>query len=258
MKTKFLLLAFSASLLTIVSCKKENNASNNNPSSTSKLVRIQQGSDPDLNNDTVYLFTYDDSSRITSFLDSVNQYTTQVTCNASGNPLTVDDGFGETASFTYDANGVLTKLDYIMAGSHEQDLFEYAGGALTKRTHNTNLGSGPLKLSETFTYTFNAGNISAINEYDLNGTLVRTTTLTYSNAPNNLKILSLLNYGNMMGAETIANLDTYFNKNLMTGYTQSGLTNTNVYSMNTSQQPVHIVTTDNIEGDIFTWYFSYK
>lgn len=62
----------------------------------------------------------------------------------------------------------------------------------------------------------------------------------------------------MMGAETIANLDTYFNKNLMTGYTQSGLTNTNVYSMNTSQQPVHIVTTDNIEGDIFTWYFSYK
>jgi hypothetical protein len=259
MKTSLITLASLSFFMMIASCKKENATTNNNPSNSStKLVRIQEGTDPDLNNDSVYLFKYDDSSRLTGIVDSLNQYTTTVTSNSQGNPLTVNDGFGQTASFTYDANGVLTQLDYMMAGSHEQDVFEYSGGVLSKRTHNTNLGSGPLKLSETFTYIFTGGNITSMSEFDLNGTLVQTTTLTYGNTPNNLKLLGLLNYGNLRGAQTIANLETYFNKNLLTGYTQNSLTNTNTYTLNTSQQPVHIVTNDNIEGGVYTWYFSYQ
>lgn len=258
MKNRLLLISCIVSLITITSCKKENNSSNPNPGTGTNLVRIQQGTDPDITNDTVYLISYADSSRISSIVDSVNQDTLFITTDAGGNPLTVTETYGYTASYTYDGNGVLQRLDYNMAGSHEQDVFTYTNGVLSKRTHNSNLGSGPVSIQGSFTYTFSGGNITDIKEYDLNGTFVQETTCSYGTQTNNLKTISLLNLGNILGTESFMSLETWFNKNLVTGYAANGATVSNVYTNNNNQQPAHVVSTDNINDYLFTWNFLYK
>jgi len=258
MKNRLLLISCIVSLVIIASCKKENNSSNSNPGNTAKLVRIEQGTDQNMANDTVYLISYADSSRISSIVDSVNQDTLLITTDAGGNPLTVTETYGYSASYTYDGNGVLQQLDYIMAGSHEQDVFTYTSGVLSKRTHNSNLGSGPVSIQGSFTYTFSGGNITDIKEYDLNGTFVQETTCTYGTQTNNLKTISLLNLGNILGTESFLSLETWFNKNLVTGYATNGGTVSNVYTNNSNQQPAHVVTTDNINNYLFTWNFLYK
>src|SRR5450631_415046 len=111
---QFLCLA-AALLFTITSCKKDNNSANNpnNSSSSKNPVRIQQGIDPDLTNDTVYLISYVDTNHITSIIDSVNNDTLTITTTANGSPLTVNETYGFSASYTYGDNGILQQLDYI-------------------------------------------------------------------------------------------------------------------------------------------------
>ena len=257
MKNALFFFASALMLITAWSCKKENNSPNPNPASGVSLVRIQQGTDADLTNDTVYLIGYDGSSRIVSIKDSVNADSLAVTYDASGNPVTLNGPYFN-ASFTFDANGILQQLDYILAGSHEQDVFEYTNGVLSKRTHNSNFGSGPLSISGSFTYSFTGGNITDIKEYDLNGTFVKETTCSYGTETNGFKTLSLVNLGNILGADTFLNIETYFNKNMLTGYAVNGNPVSTVYTLNSSQQIVHAVSTDPANGFTFTWSLTYK
>jgi hypothetical protein len=259
MKNALALILSMILMVTIISCKKENNAANPNPSNApGNLVRIQQGTDPDITNDTVYLISYVDSSHISSIVDSVNQDTFLITTTATGDPLTVKETYGFAASYTYDGSGVIQQIDYNMAGSHEQDVFEYSNGVLSKRTHKSNLGAGPVSIQGSFTYVVTGGNITYVKEYDLNGTFVQETTCTYGAKINNLKTLGLLNLGNILGADTFLNIETGFNKNLVEAYSSSGMGVSTVYTLNTGEQPAHVVSTDNINNYIFTWNFSYK
>jgi hypothetical protein len=258
MKGSLSLIICVTLLVSISACKKENNSNNSNPNTSGGLVlRIQQGTDPDITNDTVYLISYTDTTHITSIVDSVNQDTLTITTTSNGSPLTVHETYGYSASYTYDGNGVLLQLDYNMAGSHEQDVFEYAGSTLTKRTHNSNLGSGPLSKQGSFQYVMTNGNITDIKEYDLNGNFVQETTCHYGTQLNNVKNIGLLNLGNILGTESFMSLETWFNKNMVVSYSATGGAVTTAYTMNANQQPAHIVSTDNVNNYIYTWNFSY-
>jgi len=256
MSAKSLLIAFSTLLIVLASCKKDN-SNNNGSSSGGNLVRIQQGVDPDLNNDTVYLISYDGSKKITSIVDSVNQDTLTAAYDASGHLSTVTETYGTNASFTYDATGLLTQIDYQLAGSHEQFVFEYNNGIVSKETYNSNLGSGPVSSQGYFTYTVTGGNITDIKAYTSGGSLVSETICTYGSQPNSFKSLSLFNYGGILGTDDIIRPETYFNKNNLAGFSVNGLSASSVYTFN-GQQPTKIITTDNINSGVFTWAFSYK
>jgi len=241
-----------------VSCKKDNNSTNNNQTGNGSLVRIQQGTDPNISFDTVFLINYDASSHISSIVDSLYKDTLFVTSNAAGNPVSVTETYGFSATYIYDVTGVLTQVDYTLAGSHEQDIFEYSNGVISKRTHNSNLGSGPVSIQGSYTYTVAGGNITDIKEYDLNGSFVKETTCTYGTETNAFKPLSLLNLGNIMGTENFLNLETYFNKNMLAGFSINGDAVSNAYSTYSSQEIVRVVSTDYINFYLFTWLLSYK
>jgi len=258
MKTRSPFIVCVFLFIAAASCKKENNASNPGSSNT-HLVRIQQGTDPDLNNDTVYIISYGDSNRIASVADSINQDTLIAAYNNSGRLSTVTETYGTNASYTYDGNGQLQQVDYNMGGSHEQFVFEYTNGVVSKKTYNSNLGSGPVSLQGYFTYTFSGGNITDIKEYTSASTLVAETTCTYGTQANAFKSLSLLNYGNLLGTDEIISLETYFNTNNLTGFTiNNSIPTSSVYTFDNNQLPSKIVTTDNMNSGVFTWFFSYK
>lgn len=256
MKSKLALVVFVIVLIAFISCKKDN-GSGGGPSSNSNLVRIQQGVDPDITNDTVYLISYDGSKKITSIVDSLFNDTLTATYDASGNLAAVNETYGTNSTYTYDGNNQLTQIDYQLAGSHEQFVFEYTNGVVSKETYNSNLGSGPVSKQSYFTFVVTDGNITSIKAYNKNDVLVSETTCTYGSQPNTFKALSLFNYGGILGADDIFRPETFFNKNNLSGFSVNGLNTSSVYTYN-GQLPTKIVTTDQSISGVFTWAFSYK
>ena len=256
MKSKLLLSLFIIVFISFTACKKDS-GSGSGPSSNSNLVRIQQGTDPDITNDTVYLLSYDGSKRITTIVDSLFNDTLTATYDASGNLVAVNETYGTNSTYTYDGNNQLLQFDYELAGSHEQFVFEYTNGVVSKETYNSNLGSGPVSEQSYFTFVMTDGNITTVKAYNKNDVLVSTTTCTYGSQPNAFKSLGLFNYGNLLGTDDIIKPETFFNKNNLTGFTTSGLTASSAYTFN-GELPTKIVTTDQINDWVLTWAFTYK
>jgi YD repeat-containing protein len=259
MKIRTLLILTICSLLLFSACKKTG-GSGGSSSSGGKLVRIQQGIDPNLYNDTVYLISYNASGKIATLIDSVNGDTLTTSYDANGNLTGINDfDIGLTPVFTYDANNLLTQVDYNLAGSNEEYTYSYTNGTLSRINYNSDLGmGGGLTLQGYFLVTFAAGNISEIKSYTPGGSLQVDLVLGYDAQANLFKSLSLFDVGGRLGSDDIFNQFTYFNTNLLTSVKQSGVTSTSNYTFNSSQEPTRIVTNDLIGGDVFTWQFSYK
>jgi len=254
---KSFILAGACLTLAIASCKKSNDSAPN-PGSGSTLVRIQQGTDPDITNDTVYLIKYDASSRIASITDSLNQDTLVAAYDGvTGKLATVKSTWGDNASFVYDGSGQLLQVNYILAGSSERDAFEYSNGVVSKKSYYSNLGSGSLSLQGYSTYVVTNGNITSMSDYTKGGTLKSTTTYAYNTQTNSFKDLSLFNNGNALGTDNIINRETYFNKNLLASASLSGAISSNTYSFNGSTM-TKAIALDASNGEVYTWMFSYK
>ncbi|HEX4851151.1 MAG TPA: hypothetical protein VFV08_10110, partial [Puia sp.] len=174
--------AIILSIVVLFACKKSNN-SNPNPSGGGSLVRIFQGTDPDITNDTVNLITYNQAGKIQYIIDSIYGDTLAGSYDANGN-LTAVIGSGAglsgySANFIYDANNHLTEIDAMVNGETDQTIFEYTGGVVSKKSFYTNSGSGPVQLYRYFTYMVANGNITSMSTYQANGTLLGTATATY-------------------------------------------------------------------------------
>jgi YD repeat-containing protein len=246
------------SLLLVFSCKKSNNSAQNNTSGSS-LVRIQQGVDPNITNDSVYLIKYNTSKKIASITDSLNQDTLTAAYDAgTGKLSTVTETYGTNAAFTYDGNGLLTQINYQLAGSSEQYTFEYTNGVVSKKSYYSNLGSGGLSLQGYFTYTVANGNITSMTEYTKSGVLVVTTNFTYGTQANPFKDLSLFTYGNILGTSDVINAETYFNTNVLTGALWNGVSIAATYTFNANQLASKLVANNNYLNYVETWMFSYK
>ncbi len=89
MKNK-IILAFSL-IFFILSCKKDTGTGGGQQSGGNTLIRIQEGTDADITNDTVYLISYNSSGKISQVLDSLYQDSLVATYDGSGNLSTVND-----------------------------------------------------------------------------------------------------------------------------------------------------------------------
>jgi hypothetical protein len=256
------LSAVIALLILFSSCKKNTNSGTGGQTGTGILTRIQEGTDPNISNDTVYLLSYNSLNKISVILDSLYQDSLVATYDASGNLIEVDDngtyGLG-SSSFTYNANNVLTEIDAVVAGEKDQYLFAYTNGVVSKKTYNSDFGQGgALQLYSYDVYTVTGGNITDMKEYDASNNLTSETTFTYGPQANPLKLIGLFNFGNRLGTSDIAAYETFFNKNILTGFSISGQTATMTNSFNSKQQLTGIIDNDQIYQGVFTWLFSYK
>jgi len=259
MKTSRILL-FSVALLLFYSCKKDNGQKNDGPTISGLLVRIQQGTDPNIANDTVYHVTYNSLNRITAIIDSISHNTFTAFYDSAGQLAGITEAFGSTALLSYDSAGKLTAVDCYWAGSHEQYAFTYTNDVVSRKCYNSDLGmGGRLITQEYFDYTVSGGNITEMKEYTPSGTLLSDKTISYGSEPNPFKNLGLFNYANILGTDNIFNLETYFNQNISSGFSMAGGPNavtTNTF--NNQQKPVRIVTNDQINSCLLTWQFSYN
>ena len=257
-------------LLALSSCQKEltfenadDNLNNvppaNSPSQgNQKLFRIQQGVDPDLSNDTVYLISYDASGKIKNIVDSLSQDTITATYDAAGKLIKVVGNFGDNAVYTYNGSNQLAEISYLWVGSKEKFVFTYSGGVVQKKAYYSDLGSGgALQYLGEFVYTITGGNITTMRAFTSGGVMFATVTFNYGSQPNTLKELSLFNYANRLGMDYIMDVESYFSNNLRSAVAvpAASLTLSNLYSFN--GQLLTKATANNGSG-LFTWQFYYE
>jgi len=247
------------SVLTFAACKK-NSSSPTDPGNTAtgKLTRIQQGIDPDITNDTVYLISYNAAGKITSLIDSVNKDTLVPSYDNNGNLTAITDKpYLFNATFTYDGSNRLTQIDYYI-GSNERVTFDYTNNVVSKKSQYSDVGGSGLAVENYYNYTVTSGNITDVKAYTANGTLIADGVITYSSQPNPFQQLSLFNYDNRLGLDDISSIESFFNKNIITGLTESDGTVTANLTYNSQQQPSKAVVTDNINDWLLTWQFTFK
>ncbi len=264
-------LVVAVLLMSSLSCTREK-CIDENPQHPSKgnLIRIQQGTGANTKNDTVKLITYDHLHRISTVADSIHKYTMFAYYDVSGRISAIIEKSGSAASDSarmyYDGAGLLTRYDFTNAGQKNRYILEYQNGVVAKKTYYSDHGSGgPLNLSRYSVYQVTAGNITGIKEYSQADQLISETKLTYGAALNPFKDISLFNFANKLGTADIINFETYFSKNILTGYQINSLAAETVMIENVfngMQKPVKIVSKIDFLNHkfdyIFTRYFSYN
>jgi len=247
----------------LVCCKKEP-TQKTVTTGDARLVRIQQGTDPAT--DTVYHIFYNNINKIEMITDSTNYVTFNSSYNAKGQLTGVAMLNAFSAEYSYDATGLLTGINMEIAGEQEQFAITYNNGIIAEKKWYVEVSTGgSLSLFETFKYTVTDGNITNIKEYRYDGSLVSDKELRYGFEPNPFRELSLFNFANVLGADEIFNIDTYFNRNILEGYvidSNSYASNDNLYEGANSDNLTRIeafVPNSTPEGfESLTWQFFYK
>jgi antitoxin component YwqK of YwqJK toxin-antitoxin module len=170
-----------------------------------------------------------------------------VTYNTSGTIAStskIEDGsnYIDNMTFTYNDANQLTEADYDDGYVILKYTFEYTSGILSKKTFYQNQGPGTaVTLYRYYTYVFTNGNITDMKEFDGADNLQGETTYTYNSDANLFQTLGLLNTYNAFGADDLANLDTYFNKNLTATATTASDKINYTYTYNTHKQLTKVV-----------------
>jgi hypothetical protein len=252
------------------SCKKSSGPSSGGQNGSS-LVRMQQGIDP--TDDSVYLFRYDATSRLSVIIDSINQDTLTATYSLGSQLTSIQESspYGhDNLTATYNSSGQLTQIDYTLFGESDRYVFLYAaGGALPSQcVYYTNAGQGSLSEYRTYGYTVTGQNITGVKEYSKAGVFLGEHKMTFGTQANPFKTLSLFNWGNRLGTDDIVTTESFFNANLPATTTWYGDSNNIFYTTtvtatnNPAGNPVKIVATETYtDGSIqnlYTWGFSYK
>ena len=278
MKTKIVIALIGLMFLVLESCQKEISrenetpppGGNGNPSTggngnqpptgTGKLYRIRQGIHQDITEDTVLLISYHSEGKVRSIVDSLYKDSSVASYDASGKLTTITRPSGDNLYCLYDSGGLLTEIGYKYSGERNKLLFTYNNGIIAKQSYYTDLGmGGEPKLRREYLYTVTVGNITKIDELDPSGRHLSTDSFEYGPEVNQLKDLSLFNYGNWYGLQHLANFNSYFNKNFITKITSAGSTpnSTTVYTLS-SQQLLSKVVVSNEYDAVFTWQFYYR
>ena len=269
MKRANCLLVISVLVVAGASCKKSSGSANNGGSQGSNLVRIQQGVDPTIANDSVYLLKYDSKNRLNIIIDSLNQDTLTATYNGTGQLTAIQETYGDGLTATYNSSGQLTEIDDVIAGSQEQYVFTYSGPMPSKCTYSTNSGAGtPLAVWRYYAYSVTGENITDIKEYNASNTLLGERKLTFAGKANPFQTLSLFNWGNRLGTQDIISVETFFDASMTATTEWDNATNNPYYTtyqtttLNNSAEPVKIIASEQAPGgvvqNLFTWGFSYK
>src|SRR5687768_9410568 len=119
MRKRFIAILMAV-LMLHVACQKEISSTDGSPGTGTgntagngaDIKRIQQGINPDLSYDTIWLITYTSSGKISKIEDSVYDYWGTAKYDASDRLIEVNINSGDYARYTYDAAGLLTQIDY--------------------------------------------------------------------------------------------------------------------------------------------------
>lgn len=267
MRMKFSISVLLIASLTFFSCSKDNDPTEpdeNEPETETLITKMTQGLVP--GDDTVFVFSYDADKRIKSVINVSDQDTFETSFNTAGliSAVVIRGKYNRgTDSFTYNANNQLIQADFESAGGGYQTryTFEYTGGVIAKKSYYTGgMGEGELALLRYTTYEVTNGNITGSKEYSNTNTFLFEEKYTYNNEPNVLQPICLLNWMNFLGADDVADIEMFFNKNLITGraYTYAGETSTATYAYtyNDKKQLTKVVF-NNSPSFIHTRQFEY-
>lgn len=236
MKMKFTISVMLIASLAIFSCSKNKIDVDPKEEQPGTLItKMTQGLIP--GDDTVFVFNYDADKRIKTVVDISYSDTFKAVYNAAGLISdVVNTGFGSgTSSFIYNANNQLIQADFVAGGGGYKTryTFEYTGGVISKQSYYTGgMGGSQLTLSRYTTYEVTNGNITTAKEYSNSNTLLNELKYTYNNEPNVFQPMCLINWENFLGADDIADIEMFFNKNLVTSiaHTYAGETSTATYA----------------------------
>jgi YD repeat-containing protein len=268
---KLRILIFSALMIfSVIACQKEVSEDSgtggggggpvNPPAATGRLVRIQEGIDPNLDNDTVWNVLYNAAGKISGLVDSLYGDTTLATYDAAGRltKIAANSGLDLIQTVTYDANGLLTSLGYDDGFTKERYDFSYTNGVVSKKSFYTNAGSGnTLTHYRDHIYTVTNGNITEITIQSPSGQFLTKETFEYGTQANPFKDLAFFG---QLGSRYFIDVETYFNKNLPKKATGVGSTTgiySNAYTLDSKQRIIKAVQTEQA-GGVFTWMFEYK
>lgn len=264
MKVKFTICLLLITMA-IISCSKKDDAKPDdqspNPTEGTLLLRLQQGFGSD---DTVYLFSYDANKRVSSVLDSTSSDKFEVVPaydNAGNLSSLVEKYHGSTypaGTFKYNADNLLTEVNFSQFGSPARYVYEYTNSVLSKKSYYTvtNLNSPTtLNLAGYFTYEVTNGNITNRKAYNSTGTLLGETIITYTSDTNVFKPLSLLNFRNGIGLGGLADDEKFFNNNLIAGFSEGGNQTKYTYTYNNNKRLTKVVI--NTSYGVYTRMLSY-
>lgn len=222
------------------------------------LYRIQQGVSLNLDEDTIFLLSYDTEQRLVQIVDSLAQDTLTITYDTDGNLLSGNWTSGVSVNFKY-SNKILEEIQTAVYGSNDEYVLEYVNGNVVKNSYYSDAGmGGPPELWQSSEFTNPAGNITSIREFDKSHTLLYQVTISSGTTLNPFKTLALLNTANHLGMDRMFGTVAAFNKNIYTGYISGPFYDAVEYTFNSKGKPTKAVVTSETPGDVLTWQFYYK
>lgn len=251
MKTSITVFALA---LLFYSCQKKLSFVSENPvapPSGCRLTKFVQG----LNNDSVFLISYDAEGRISTLTDSINSNIYTVDFDASGKLVKINDGF---SNFTveYNADNLPYKITSAIqlgsvAFSGSQYIYEFnADKQPVKRTEYL-IDMGSLSPWEIKKYQFSNGDIIHTDSYMIaigyDSTSVETTDYTYTADRNVFQTLIFFSTPYTgLGLYDLLDIDFYFNTHLFKSYNiNDGTDNETLY-----QQYIVDSTSKNFTGAV--------
>lgn len=225
MKMRLTIFALLTASVAIFSCSKDKNTPKPEENESGGLMtKMIQGLVP--GQDTVFVFNYDANNRIKSVINVSDLDTFEASFNTTGLVMTIiakGPGYRGTRTFTFNANNQLLQAEFLPpAGNfNTKYTFEYTNGVVSRKNYYYASGGSELKLFSYTTYEVTNGNITSTKEFFVEGnTFVREVKFTYNNEPNIFQQICLFNWIDFLGADDMAGMEMFFNKNLVTGSTR--------------------------------------
>src|SRR5262249_53917511 len=111
MKPRTLMIICASISFIFSACEKDGDEDTTSPKG--QLVRIQQGTDPDIWNDTVFLVRYNEKDQVSRIVDSLYQDSVSFEYDPAGRLTNITSLYEYTASYQYDGSGSLSQIDYV-------------------------------------------------------------------------------------------------------------------------------------------------
>lgn len=204
---------FALLCILVLACQKDNDPTVEEAKKNCRLTKIIQGVHNGAADDTTSMFYYDNSGQLSNFTQSgsASNWDFPMKYDAQHRLIKIE-GPWET-EFAYNNKGLLSEVQYVRFARPEKMVFEYGADTVPSYAMEYVFDNGQWLEEGKSQYTYQNGNIVTV-EWFLGGVSKwKRNYEYYTNLPNALKMLSLLDmhYIGFGSYEPFL----YFNKNLL-------------------------------------------